>query len=122
MNHDDGHFSVSGTKAGVWVYEKRLGFPFYIAVCIPILLRRRTSRVYQDLTDLFRMLPVPAPCDGRFPGSPRIPFSLPPHLPGSCRINCACISNILHHFLLRKLYKFNKTSPTIYYSLNVYLI
>ena len=32
-----------------WVHEiKRLGFPFYMALCIPIHLRQRTSRVYQD--------------------------------------------------------------------------
>ena len=34
---------------GFWVHEvKRLGFAFYMALCIPIHLRQRTSRVYQD--------------------------------------------------------------------------
>ena len=32
-----------------WVHEvKRLAFPFYMALCIPIHLRQRTSRVCQD--------------------------------------------------------------------------
>ena len=32
-----------------WVHEvKRLGFLFYMALCIPIHLRQRTSRIYQD--------------------------------------------------------------------------
>ena len=32
-----------------WVHEvKRLGISFYMALCIPIHLRQRTSRVYQD--------------------------------------------------------------------------
>ncbi len=32
------------------VYEvKRLVFSFYMALCIPIHLRQRTSRIYQDL-------------------------------------------------------------------------
>ena len=34
---------------GAWVHEaERLGFSFYMALCIPFLLRQRTSRVYQD--------------------------------------------------------------------------
>lgn len=34
---------------GFWVHEvKRRCFSFYMALCIPILLRQRTSRVYQD--------------------------------------------------------------------------
>ena len=93
-----------------------------MALCMPLLLRQRTSRVYQDhphffgvltsfvppvhnqgvslaplqghalwkifllttgsfftlsLTDLFRMVPSPAPFGGRFPGSFPISFSLP---------------------------------------------
>ena len=40
-----------------WVHEiKRLGFPFYMALCIPIHLRQRTSRVYQDLPLFCRVL------------------------------------------------------------------
>ena len=108
---------------GDWVHEaKRLVFSFYMALCIPFLLRQRTSRVYQDhpyfcgvltsfvppvhnqgvslaplqgpalwkiflpttgsffvlsLTDLFCMIPNPAPCGGRFPGSFLISFSFP---------------------------------------------
>ena len=103
------------------VYEvKRLCFPLYMALCMPFLLRQRTSRVYQDhlhlcsvltsflppvhnqgvslapnqglalwkiflpttgsffvlnLTDLFCMIPEPAPCGGRFPCSFLILFS-----------------------------------------------
>ena len=59
-----------------WVHEvKRLGFLFYMALCIPIHLRQRTSRVYQDLPHFCRALTsfVPpvhnqgvslAPCQG----------------------------------------------------------
>ena len=59
-----------------WVHEiKRLGFPFYMALCIPIHLRQRTSRVYQDHPHFCRVLTsfVPpvhnqgvslAPCQG----------------------------------------------------------
>lgn len=40
-----------------WVHEvKRLAFPFYMALCIPIHLRQRTSRVYQDHQHLCRVL------------------------------------------------------------------
>ena len=59
-----------------WVHEvKRLVFSFYMALCIPIHLRQRTSRVYQDLPHFCRVLTsfVPpvhnqgvslAPCQG----------------------------------------------------------
>ena len=40
-----------------WVHEvKRLAFPFYMALCIPIHLRQRTSRVYQDHPHFCRVL------------------------------------------------------------------
>ena len=40
-----------------WVHEiKRHCFSFYMAFCIPILLRQRTSRVYQDLLHFCRVL------------------------------------------------------------------
>lgn len=40
-----------------WVHEvKRLGFPFYMALCIPIHLRQRTSRIYQDYPHFCRVL------------------------------------------------------------------
>ena len=40
-----------------WVHEvKRLAFPFYMALCIPIHLWQRTSRVYQDLLHFCRVL------------------------------------------------------------------
>ena len=42
---------------GFWVHEvKRRCFSFYMALCIPILLRQRTSRVYQDHLHLCRVL------------------------------------------------------------------
>ena len=42
---------------GVGVYEvERLQFPLYMALCMPLLLRQRTSRVYQDLPHLFGVL------------------------------------------------------------------
>ncbi len=59
-----------------WVHEvKRLCFSFYMALCIPIHLRQRTSRVYQDLPHFCKVLTsfVPpvhnqgvslAPCQG----------------------------------------------------------
>ena len=36
--------------------EERLAFPFYMALCIPIHLRQRTSRVYQDHPHFCRVL------------------------------------------------------------------
>ena len=40
-----------------WVHEvKRLAFLFYMALCIPIHLRQRTSRVYQDHPHFCRVL------------------------------------------------------------------
>ena len=40
-----------------WVHEvKRLAFPFYMAFCIPIHLRQRTSRIYQDHPHFCRVL------------------------------------------------------------------
>ena len=42
---------------GVGVYEiERLPFPLYMALCMPLLLRQRTSRVYQDHQHLCRVL------------------------------------------------------------------
>ena len=42
---------------GVGVYEiERLQFPLYMALCMPLLLRQRTSRVYQDLPHFFGVL------------------------------------------------------------------
>ena len=42
---------------GVGVYEiERLPFPLYMALCMPLLLRQRTSRVYQDHPHLFGVL------------------------------------------------------------------
>lgn len=42
---------------GVGVYEvERLLFPLYMALCMPLLLRQRTSRVYQDHPHLFGVL------------------------------------------------------------------
>ena len=42
---------------GVGVYEvERLQFPPYMALCMPLLLRQRTSRVYQDHPHLFGVL------------------------------------------------------------------
>ncbi len=39
---------------GVGVYEvERLHFPLYMALCMPLLLRQRTSRVYQDHPHFF---------------------------------------------------------------------
>ena len=39
---------------GVGVYEvERLYFPLCMALCMPLLLRQRTSRVYQDLPHFF---------------------------------------------------------------------
>jgi len=40
-----------------WVHEvKRLHISFYMALCIPIHLRQRTSRVYQDHLHFCRVL------------------------------------------------------------------
>ena len=42
-------FSIWYKNSGIRVYEvKRLCFSFYMALCMPFPLRRRTSRVYQD--------------------------------------------------------------------------
>ena len=42
---------------GVGVYEiERLLFSLYMALCMPLLLRQRTSRVYQDLPHLSGVL------------------------------------------------------------------
>ena len=42
---------------GGWVHEvKRHCFSFYMALCIPFLLRQRTSHVYQDHPHLCRVL------------------------------------------------------------------
>ena len=42
---------------GFWVHEvKRHHISFYMALCIPILLRQRTSRVYQDHLHFCRVL------------------------------------------------------------------
>ena len=42
---------------GNWVHEvKRHCFSFYMALCIPIHLRQRTSRVYQDHLHFCRVL------------------------------------------------------------------
>ena len=42
---------------GIGVYEvERLLFPLYMALCMPLLLRQRTSRVYQDHPHLFGVL------------------------------------------------------------------
>ena len=42
---------------GVGVYEiERLQFPLYMALCMPLLLRQRTSRVYQDHLHLCSVL------------------------------------------------------------------
>ena len=44
-------------NSGFWVHEvKRHWFSFYMAFCIPIQLRQRTSRVYQDLLHFCRVL------------------------------------------------------------------
>ena len=41
--------SIWYKNSGIRVYEvKRLCFSFYMALCMPFPLRRRTSRVYQD--------------------------------------------------------------------------
>ena len=41
--------SIWYKNSGIWVYKvKRLCFSFYMALCMPFPLGRRTSRVYQD--------------------------------------------------------------------------
>ena len=109
---------------GVGAYEvERLQFPLYMALCMPLLLRQRTSRVYQDhphffgvltsfvppvhnqgvslaplqghalwkifllttgssffsITDLFCMIPFPAPLRWTFPRIVPHTFQLPCH-------------------------------------------